>query len=128
MIPKIMDTVEEKCCGRCNSTFICQSKEINNCACRNVALSEETTIFLAKTYFDCLCNNCLEEINNKVASAGNYAFPSKKEMLIEGLHFYKEGNNFVFTELYHFIKGYCCGNGCRHCVYGYSLKNIRSKQ
>jgi hypothetical protein len=25
----------------------------------------------------------------------------------------------VFTPLYHQLRGYCCGSGCRHCVYGF---------
>lgn len=36
-------------------------------------------------------------------------------------YFNKEGN-LVFTEAYHLKKGYCCGNGCRHCPYNY--KNV----
>ncbi|MCG9881787.1 MAG: DUF5522 domain-containing protein [Bacteroidia bacterium] len=23
----------------------------------------------------------------------------------------------VFTEAFHLQRGYCCGNGCRHCPY-----------
>jgi hypothetical protein len=42
------------------------------------------------------------------------------ERLIEGEHYYMspEGR-VVFTEKYHLEKGYCCGNGCRHCPYDY---------
>ena len=41
-------------------------------------------------------------------------------MLIEGTDFYyNEQGNFVFTEAYHLQKGYCCGNGCKHCPYNY---------
>ncbi|WP_257574810.1 DUF5522 domain-containing protein [Hydrobacter penzbergensis] len=25
----------------------------------------------------------------------------------------------VLTEKYHLEKGYCCGNGCRHCPFNY---------
>ncbi len=25
----------------------------------------------------------------------------------------------VLTEKYHIERGYCCGNGCRHCPYDY---------
>ena len=31
--------------------------------------------------------------------------------------FYKEGKTIVMTEEYHTKRGYCCGNGCRHCPY-----------
>lgn len=40
--------------------------------------------------------------------------------LIEGLHYYLDGNGYtVFTEQYHLEKGHCCGHGCRHCPYRY---------
>lgn len=37
--------------------------------------------------------------------------------LIEGIDFYFENGLMVLTA--HFLKrrGYCCGNGCRHCPY-----------
>ncbi len=38
--------------------------------------------------------------------------------LTEGLHYYISDDGYVvFTEKYHLDKGYCCGNGCRHCPY-----------
>lgn len=39
---------------------------------------------------------------------------------IEGIHYYinKEGL-VVLTEKYHLDRGYCCGNGCKHCPYEY---------
>jgi len=42
---------------------------------------------------------------------------SKSEKLVEGVDFYFENGLMVLTE--HFLKkrGYCCGNGCRHCPY-----------
>ncbi|MGA2024341.1 MAG: DUF5522 domain-containing protein [Steroidobacteraceae bacterium] len=30
---------------------------------------------------------------------------------------YQEGAYRVFTRQYHLRRGYCCGNGCRHCPY-----------
>jgi hypothetical protein len=40
--------------------------------------------------------------------------------LIEGVHYYmNEDGLVVLTEQYHREKGYCCGNGCRHCPFGY---------
>lgn len=42
------------------------------------------------------------------------------ESLKEGVDYYFQENGFlVFTESYHLKKGYCCGNGCRHCPYAY---------
>lgn len=33
--------------------------------------------------------------------------------------YYNEQGFFVFTEKYHVKKGYCCGNGCKHCPYNF---------
>jgi len=35
----------------------------------------------------------------------------------EGLHYYIENGFRVFTELYHRERGFCCGQGCRHCPF-----------
>ncbi|MFN0216571.1 MAG: DUF5522 domain-containing protein [Saprospiraceae bacterium] len=42
----------------------------------------------------------------------------KVESLQEGVDYYIEHGNWVFTA--HFLRkrGYCCGSGCRHCPYG----------
>ncbi len=42
------------------------------------------------------------------------------EDLIQGEDFYyNEEGYIVLTEKYHLKKGYCCGNGCKHCPYNY---------
>lgn len=35
----------------------------------------------------------------------------------QGKHYYLDNGKVVFTELYHKERGYCCGNGCKHCPY-----------
>ena len=43
------------------------------------------------------------------------------DQLIEGLDFYYNEQGFVvLTEKYHLDKGYCCGNGCKHCPYDFN--------
>ncbi len=43
-----------------------------------------------------------------------------KQQLVEGIDFYyNEDGYIVLTEKYHLDKGFCCGNGCRHCPYNY---------
>ena len=40
--------------------------------------------------------------------------------LIEGIDFYfNEENLMVLTEKYHLEKGFCCGEGCKHCPYDF---------
>ena len=42
---------------------------------------------------------------------------SKPPKLVEGVDYYLEGGRYVFTELFHLKRGYCCNSGCRHCPY-----------
>jgi hypothetical protein len=36
---------------------------------------------------------------------------------VEGVDYYFEAGLMVLTELFLKKRGYCCGNGCRHCPY-----------
>lgn len=40
--------------------------------------------------------------------------------------YFNEKNLIVFTQEYLLQRGYCCGNGCRHCPYQY--KNVTDPQ
>jgi uncharacterized protein DUF5522 len=44
--------------------------------------------------------------------------PTKPPPLVEGVDFYLEDGNCVFTAEYHLKRGYCCNSKCRHCPYG----------
>lgn len=48
----------------------------------------------------------------------------KTAPLVEGQDFYIENGFYVFTTLYHQKRGYCCGNGCRHCPYPKETKKL----
>lgn len=113
----------KKLCGKCSAIINCQVNNVEDCACSEVVLNEEVCIFLSKMYFDCLCNACLGKIVSDINEAKNYSLPTGKETIVEGVHYYREGNKWVFTELYHLLKGFCCKNNCRHCVYGYGTRN-----
>ena len=44
----------------------------------------------------------------------------KIKQMIEAVEYYIDvDGKYVFTELYHKQRGYCCGNACRHCPYNY---------
>lgn len=32
-------------------------------------------------------------------------------------YYYNDQGYIVLTEKFHLKKGYCCGNGCKHCPY-----------
>lgn len=34
-------------------------------------------------------------------------------------YYFDDNGLMVFTEKYHLEKGFCCGNGCRHCPFEY---------
>jgi hypothetical protein len=51
-----------------------------------------------------------------LAKYHNYKILENKEFEL-GRHYYLEKGKVVFTELYHKQRGYCCGNGCKHCPY-----------
>lgn len=39
---------------------------------------------------------------------------------IENVHYYRnEDGLIVLTEKFHLERGYCCGNGCKHCPFDY---------
>lgn len=50
----------------------------------------------------------------------------KKELDPEDYYLSKEGY-IVFTEKYHLKRGYCCGNGCKHCPYKKNKKENNDK-
>jgi hypothetical protein len=106
-------------CPRCKKTFTCNKEHIGDCACAQVAVSNETRAFLAKTFYGCLCNECLQTLNDLVAREKEFPFPGRGGDLIEGVHYYTEDVYRVFTEFYHISRGYCCRSGCRHCAYGF---------
>ena len=111
-----------KICPRCKKEFTCHAENISTCACKQIVLSNETKSWLAKTFYDCMCSECLTEMNQLVAKEKLYPFPGRGGDLIEGIHYYTEGEYRVFTEFYLLSRGYCCRSGCRHCPYGFKRK------
>jgi Family of unknown function (DUF5522)/Cysteine-rich CWC len=111
-----------KICPRCKKEFNCKPENISSCACSEVVLSNETKSFLANTFYKCLCNECLLELNQLIAKEKQYPFPGRGGDLLEGVHYYNEGEYRVFTEFYLLSRGHCCRSGCRHCPYGFQKR------
>jgi hypothetical protein len=114
----ILTKHEIKICERCASAFECKVGSVNNCQCSTVRLSEGMRDFLAQAHFDCLCKNCLTELNEKIKSLDGKTFPVSNALEVD-FHYYMEGQYLVFTENYHILRGHCCQSGCRHCPYGF---------
>ncbi|MCU0449704.1 MAG: cysteine-rich CWC family protein [Bernardetiaceae bacterium] len=111
---------EPKNCPRCQARLECKLGDVTNCQCSEVHLGPSTQDFLANAQWgDCLCKQCLHHLDQLVQVAQGQRFPATPGQLVEGLHYYKENGYWVFTELYHLLRGKCCGSGCRHCVYGF---------
>ena len=103
-----LNNSEQKYCARCKNAFECRAADIANCQCNQDRLLPETRAFLQKTHYGCLCRNCLKEIDRLVAFDKDHPLPVRSEDLIPGRHYYIENGYWVFTELYHLQKGYCC--------------------
>jgi len=56
----------------------------------------------------CICHRCVAE-----ARRTERWMPRAKA----GEFYFTEDGRFVFTQRYHLRRGYCCGNGCRHCPF-----------
>ena len=41
----------------------------------------------------------------------------RRESFVEGVDYYFENGLMVLTAHFLIKRGYCCGNGCRHCPY-----------
>lgn len=54
--------------------------------------------------------------------------PLEKSVLTEGVDFYIENGLYVFSEIYLKERGYCCGNGCRHCPYDKDILPTTTKK
>jgi hypothetical protein len=100
-------------CGRPNECLLCTNAAFKGpCWCTRVEIPEA---LLAKLPPDsrnkaCLCRDCVMEFHRS-KNAG-VAQPK----ILPG-DFYFDSGWMVFTAEYHLRRGYCCGNGCRHCPY-----------
>lgn len=118
----------DKTCSQCGEVFQCATGESGaGCWCNNYP-----PLFTPDPVINCMCPSCLHhasvaKINDYVATltvekamAANKAkdLPPTKQ-LIEGIDYYLEHSNYVFTAWHHLRRGYCCKNNCRHCPYGF---------
>ncbi len=111
-------------CAVCGAEFRCGREATDTpCWC-----STFPPIFPLEKEALCLCPACLknktiEKIKDWVERASQ-----EKELrdkiqelstipLLEGIDFYQEEGNIVFTSWYHLKRGTCCKCGCRHCPY-----------
>ncbi len=53
---------EEKQCQQCGNTFQCKAGSIVQCQCSSIQLTLEERAAIEKQFDDCLCINCLKEL------------------------------------------------------------------
>jgi hypothetical protein len=109
-----MKSMNKNNCSRCDS--------VNSDG--TIPKTESLESFLQKTYFTEICNTCTHSLENLLLRATENPFPEKGMPMIENVHYYIENDFWVFTELYHASRGFCCKNGCRHCAYGFKKEKI----
>lgn len=109
----------KKKCPRCISSFECKVDDIKNCQCFSFKLSSKSAAIFKEQNWDCLCQKCLSDFERLSQQAVGVTFPRKKDEFIEGKHFNYQDSYLVFTELYHYLRGTCCKNNCKHCIYGF---------
>jgi Cysteine-rich CWC len=56
---------EEKRCPRCSGLFECKVGTIVQCQCNAICLTLEESAYIQAKYDDCLCINCLQELQQK---------------------------------------------------------------
>ena len=113
----------EKKCSICDQQFSCGMSD-DTCWCASYP-----TIFKIDKSLECLCPSCLKDRANDEIHAFVSAFKMGKTKNIapayntepktfqEGIDYYVENGNYVFTAWSHLKRGHCCGSGCRHCPY-----------
>jgi hypothetical protein len=52
-----------------------------------------------------------------MSNAADTKSPKETPRLVEGEDYYFENGLMVLTARFLLRRGYCCGNGCRHCPY-----------
>lgn len=56
---------EAKSCQRCKEHFECKPGTITQCQCFEVQLTTEQRAYLEQMYNDCLCKNCLVQLQEE---------------------------------------------------------------
>ena len=120
-----MNVIKVKNCSNCSTAFNCgDTLEGSTCWCNDFP-----PIFVPSEAIDCFCpscfkNACATKIDEYVATITPETAPENKAKdlpqsanLIEGIDYYLENGNYVFKAWFHLKRGFCCGNGCRHCPY-----------
>jgi len=102
------------CCPMCHGDNRCRraasDSEGTPCWCEQAHIPKELLDRLspADRGSVCVCPICVARFNQ------SRAYQPTPEA---GDYYHDPEGRWVFTEAYHLRRGYCCGNGCRHCPF-----------
>lgn len=115
-----LDAAKCPLCGRPNECQLCTAAAYKGpCWCATVSIPEELLARVPPELRNkaCICRACVMEFQR--AKEGGVAGPKLRPG-----DFYFDNGLMVFTAAYHLRRGYCCGNGCRHCPYPSDLMKL----
>lgn len=100
-------------CGVPNECQLCTTAAYKGpCWCMNVSIPDALVeqVPAESRNRQCICRHCVEAFHT--GTRGNENRPSNAAE-----YYFDRDNLMVFTPEYLLQRGYCCGNGCRHCPY-----------
>jgi len=125
----------DRCCPICGGANECRIANgclyKGPCWCEAASIPPAVVRHLAEIQLEaaCLCHRCVVAI---AAHAVSLDTPSDvlsrvradtclPHLVQAGDSYLDEHGQIVFTAAYHLKRGYCCGNGCRHCPFANSV-------
>jgi hypothetical protein len=115
----------ERCCPLCGAANACRIA--NGCTYKGACWCEELILpialqrYLANEFQHraCFCRECLRLLSHygeRMNGAHQIVSRIRAERNQDD-SYVDDAGRVVFTANFHLKRGYCCGNGCRHCPY-----------
>jgi hypothetical protein len=101
-------------CGAANHCQLCTADAYKGpCWCARVQIPDELLAQVPAELKNraCICQTCVTNFHRHRST------PRADLKILPGDFYFDLGGRMVFTAEYHLRRGYCCGNGCRHCPY-----------
>jgi hypothetical protein len=100
-------------CGGANDCQLCTMDSYKGpCWCAAVQIPDELLARVPPELRNraCICRVCVTNFRRTTT-------PASDLKILPGDFYFEPDGRMVFTAAYHLRRGYCCGNGCRHCPY-----------
>jgi hypothetical protein len=120
-LPATADAARCPLCGQPNDCQLCTVAAYKgSCWCAQVQIPDELIAQVPAELRNqaCICRACVMQFHrNKNSGSSPKILPGD---------FYFDNGLMVFTADYHRRRGWCCGNGCRHCPYETKLRLVNT--